>query len=478
MPAAGTKTVRTSGVGSTSIAAYGGINKPVQMITDGAGTDEVLITLGDGGAAVAAPLVGRYECHMVMSDVSRRAFFAGINAAITRIIICGIDNSRWVLMNAAGVLVNCADLPAPVFGVWYHVELIYEFATDTTRLIVDNVQSAITGKCIGGAAADISNMAEVSGYAAVGLGTPANVYTIDFAAVDFNGVPDYVENRSAIDLPRCTGNFAGAYNFSFGETANNVDLVLQQNATVTRPDHPRFSLKTWISDGAYQNARAIAPDVVVNGTFEAGIAGWTLGGVPQHPQFQGVIAQDVFNFHGGAASMVIRPVLTGLGAATTDAIAVQPGQNYILSYWSGWFAGAGAGWEMISAAVSFYDNALVQLGNTKILGNHRLTNAWVNYTDHFCTPGDAVFFRLHFMVRGALFADICVDDVTCFTCGLPRMQVQDVASGAWYSTGADYTGPGWYTLSLKPVRTGNNFQWITTTRCGHGWVIFDNAVIK
>jgi hypothetical protein len=82
------------------------------------------------------------------------------------------------------------------------------------------------------------------------------------------------------------------------------------------------------------------------------------------------------------------------------------------------------------------------------------------------------------MVRGVVFTDISVDDVTCFTCGLPRMQVQDVASGAWYSTGADYTGPGWYTLSVKPVRTGNNFQWITTTRCGHGWVIFDNAVIK
>jgi hypothetical protein len=448
------------------------------MITDGAGTDEILMTFGDGGAAVVAPLVGRYKCHMVMSDVSRRAFFAGTNAAGTRIIICGIDNTRWVLTNAAGALVNCADLPAPVFGVWYHVELIYEFATDTTRLIVDNVQSAITGKCVGGAAADISNMAEVSGYAAVGLGTPANVYTIDFAAVDFNGVPDYVENRSAIDLPRCTGNFAGAYNFSFGETINGLDLVLHQNATVTRPDHPRFSLKTWISDGAYRYARAIAPDVIVNGTFEGGIGGWAAGGVPGYSQFVGAIANDLFHWHGGGRSMAIRTAANLLGAATTDLIAVQPGQNYILSYWASWWAGTAK--QTIAPAVSFYDNAGVQLGATKLLGNYTFgaANIWTNHVDHFCTPTDAVFFRLHFMVRGVVLTDISVDDVTCFTCGLPRMQVQDVASGAWYSTGADYTGPGWYTLSVKPVRTGNNFQWITTTRCGHGWVIFDNAVIK
>lgn len=139
MPAGGTKTIRASGVGATSIAAYGGINKPVQIITDGAGTDEILVTFGNSGIAVAPPLVGRYECHMAMSDVARRAFFCGLNAAATRIIICGISNGMWVLTNAAGVVVNCADLAWPVVGVWYHIELIYEFATDTTRLVGKSV---------------------------------------------------------------------------------------------------------------------------------------------------------------------------------------------------------------------------------------------------------------------------------------------------------------------------------------------------
>jgi hypothetical protein len=475
MPAGGTKTIRTGGVGSTSIAAYGGINKPVQMITDGAGTDEILVTFGDSGLAVAAPLVGRYECHMVMSDVSRRAFFGGINAANTRIILCGISNGMWILTNAAGAIVNCADLAWPAFGVWYHVELIYEFATDTTRLVVNNVPSAITGKCIGGAAADISNMACVSGYAAVGLGTPANVYTIDFAAVDFNGVPDYVENRSENDLPRSFGDFAGAHNFSFGETANNVDLVLAQNATVTRPTRPRFTINVWLSDTAFATARAIAPDVIPNGLFEVNINGWAAGGVPGHPQFVGTIAQDVFNFHGGAASLRIMPAANLLGAATTDLIAVQPGQNYTLAYWSGWFAGVGN--ETIAAAVSFYDNAGLQIGSTKILGNHKLTNAWVNFQDNFASPPNCVFMRVHFMGRGTVFSDICVDDVTCFSNGLPRMFVLDVASGTFYFATAEYKSGGWYTLATKINRTGNNIQWNIIARCGHGWIVYDNARI-
>jgi len=473
MPAGGAKTVLFSGA-ADSIATYRGINKPVEIVADGIGTDNILITSGDSGAAVTAPLVARFECLIAITDIAQQAFFSAINAAATRFAIAGIFNSTWVVTNAAGVPVVCNDLAAPVAGAWHHLELIYEFATDTTRIIVDNVQSAITGKCIGGAAADLSNMAEISGWAAIGLATPAVVYTIWFAAVDFNGVPDYVENRSVIDLPRCSGDVSGAYNFSFGETANNLDLILHQNATVTRPTHPRFSMKVWVSEAAYQNARAVAPDVIVNGTFDVNIAGWNAGNIPQHPQFAGNIAQDPLNFHAGGASLVIHPV-TGHGGASTDLIVIQPGQNYILSYWAAQFAGAGK--QTIAAAVSFYDNDNVQLGATRILGNHGLNPGWTNYFDHFNTHTGAVSFRLHFMVTGDVIANICVDDVTCLSCGLPRVQVQDVASGTWYASGADYQGEGWYTLSVRPVRTGNNFQWIITTRCGHGWICFDNGRI-
>jgi hypothetical protein len=473
VPGGGTKTILLGGSVNV-IATYNGINKPIEIVTDGAGTDNIAVTAGDTGGVVVAPLIGKYECYISISDVSQQALFIAANNAADRFCIAGIFNSNWVVTNGIGVYQICGDIPAPINNAWYHVVMYYEFAGNQVRLIVNNIPSAVLGACVGGAAVDISNIFELSGFAALGHATPAAVYTIRYAAIDFNGIPDYVENRSERDLPKSSGNFSGAYNFSFGETVNGLDLILTQIETVTKPTITRFSIKVWLDELAFIAARAIAPDIIVNGGFEVSVAGWTAGLVPQYPQFVGVIAQDVFNFHTGAASMVIRPVVTGLGASTTDAIAVQPGQNYILSYWA--HEAAGAGKQTIAAAVSFYDNTGVrQIGDTQILGDHVTTVGWVNHVDRFCVPGTAVFFRVHFMVRGAIFADIDVDDVTCFTCGLPRLMVQDVASGTWYLAGANYKGGGWYTLSTKINRTGAAIQVNMSTRLGHGWIVFDDA---
>lgn len=472
---AGTKTILFGGAANI-VDNFNGRRYVLEFVTDGIGTDNISITVGNGGAPVTAPAIGSYECYMTISDIFQQSFFAITNLVSTNFVVIGISNGSWVTLSNAGVVQPCVDLPPPINDQWYHVRVTYEFATDTSVLEVDFVPSAITGGCVGGVPADLSIMGCVTGFAALGIGTPAAVYTTRFDAIDFNGIPDYVVNRNQFDLRAIMHNFSGGFNHSLSEAPNVLTPAIAQAATILAPRNPNIFTRVWISQYAYDHP-LLGVDLIVNGTFEAGIGNWIADNVPGSPQHVGTLVNDLINAHGGARSMQLvcgAPTPTFCGA-TSDAMAVAPGRAYRLSYWTEHTSGGGN--RRITAAVSFYNGANVQIGSVYTLSEYQTTAGWVNHVGYVYTPTNCAFIRVHFLARGNAATIINVDDVVLQSADLPFIRVTDVATGNTYFNTPVYTGEGWFAVNVQPILTGPNVQIWLFSGCEHGWVLFDNVRI-
>lgn len=156
-------------------------------------------------------------------------------------------------------------------------------------------------------------------------------------------------------------------------------------------------------DAEQMTVTAVAPvPIGVDGTFESGITGWTLG--------QGTFVQSTAQAHSGTHSGLLTRTGTAFVTATTARFTVYPNATYQFSQWSRLAAGAPV---YTTAFWTWFDGSGAQISFVSDPLQITPTTTWTNQTITVTAPANAATANIQLEMNAAAVNDaVYFDDVT------------------------------------------------------------------